>query len=178
MSLPPAVAIPLAIIGTGLQAIGAIQQGQAASDAAKFNQRVFEQNAVAARQRAAAEAEDSRRRTARLLGRQRAGIGARGLAVEGSPLELLSDTAAEGELEARRIIDAGELEARGFTQRAALARAEASSARREGIFGAFGAASNLLFLGPFLSGGGSPTETLGRRGPGAGPPIRGPRLSP
>ncbi len=75
------------------------------------------------------EADRKRRDVRRLLGLGRANIGGSGLQVEGSPLEVLADNAAEGELDA--------LTAKSIKDReAADLRSQASGAIFSGFIGA------------------------------------------
>lgn len=126
----------LAAGAAGVSAIGSIHQGQSQAAAARFNAQVSEQNAQIVRQQAAEEESRARREGRRLLGRQRAAIGASGIQVEGSPLDVLADTAAELELDALTVRHRGLLEALGLTQQASLDRARARSARTAGFIGA------------------------------------------
>ena len=134
----------LTIIGSGLQAISTIQQGQAEARSAKFNAAIAEQNAILARQSAAADAENRRREMARALGRSRARIGTAGLTVEGSPLETLGDLTAEGELNVRNALFDGEVEARGLQAQSSLLQSQARDAQT-GSF--LRAGTSLLFAG-------------------------------
>ena len=62
-----------------------------------------------ARAQAAADEAEARRTARKDLSKRRAQIGAAGVTVEGSPIEILADTAAEHEIEARDIRNRGEL---------------------------------------------------------------------
>ena len=163
----------LTIIGSGLQAISTIQQGQAQARSAKFNAAIAEQNAVLARQTAAADAEKRRRELARATGRTRARFGTAGLTVEGSPLETLGDLTAEGELSARNALFDGEIEARRFQSQSSLLRSQARDARTSGFLRA---GTSLLFAGARLGSSTTSrttnTPTVSGPGPGAGPPLR------
>ena len=160
----------LTIIGSGLQAVSSIQQGQAQARSANFRAAIAEQNAILARQTAAADAEKRRRDLARATGRSRARFGAAGLTVEGSPLEVLGDLTAEGELNVRNALFDGEVEARRFQAESSLLQSQARDARTSGFLRA---GTSLLFAGakvgralpaghPRIPGGGgtgnNPTE--------------------
>lgn len=94
--------------------------------AANQNAKVAENAAADALQRGAAEEGRHRDRVRRLIGTQRAGIGASGIELEsGSPLELVSDTAALGELDALTIRSNAAREAYGY-------RAQGNDMRNQG----------------------------------------------
>jgi len=144
------------IVGTGVSALGAIQQGQAQSQAAKYQAGVDRNNTILA-QRAAkdaiergAEAEATqRRKNTVLLARQRAAVASSGIELgTGSPLDILGDTAQFGELDAQTIRSNAEREAMGdrakasnFQASAGLNDMKASSASTAGFIGG---ASSLL----------------------------------
>lgn len=116
-------------IGTGVSAIGQIQQGNAARRAGEFNAQVSQNNAVAAR----ASAKEDARRFARMARKQE---GER--IVSGASLDLLEDSAMEEELEALGFIHAGEIQAIGFQTDAQIQRAGGIAAQRAGRVGAVG----------------------------------------
>jgi hypothetical protein len=117
-------------------ALGSIAGANAQASAAEQQAAFAEQNAAIARQRAASDEARTRRENRRRQGLARATIGASGVTFEGSPLDVLSDSAAEAELDALTVRQAGELEASGFRQQARNARARASDARTAGRIGA------------------------------------------
>lgn len=97
----------LGALGGAVGAAGALASGQQQKAASEYNAKVATANAEAARQ-AAADAEDEHRRKAsNLLSSQRAAFAAAGVDLEGSPLEIMSATAAQAERDAIRIRDAG-----------------------------------------------------------------------
>lgn len=131
----------LLIGGTAVSAIGSIQQGNAAKQAANFNAQVANNNAIAARQNAAANAKRQEREARLRAGANRAAAGASGIQLSGSVLDLLEDNAMEEELDRLTILHQGELQASGLESSATLLRAEGSAAQRAGFAGA---ASTLL----------------------------------
>lgn len=128
----PFIQIGAAIIG----AIGSVQQGNAAKSAANYNARVAENNATLARQQAAAQEEQHRRLARRQLGQMRAAYGASGVTMEGSPLDILAQSAKDAELDALNIRYGGELKAQGLESEAVLERYRGESAQRAGYMGA------------------------------------------
>lgn len=100
--------IASSVVGTGVSIMGQMQQADAAQKAANYQAAVARNNQILANQRAQqieAEgkiAEDRKRQeAARLAGRQRAVLAGNGVLVDvGSALDITSDTAAMGELDA------------------------------------------------------------------------------
>jgi hypothetical protein len=117
------------VIGTAVSAMGQIQAGINAQNAANRNAGVLFQNANAAR----LAANENAKRQAR-LGRKRAGANR---ALDPDKLDLLEDNAIEEELAVQSIVHAGEVEAIGFENRAQLQIMRGKSAKAAGVFGAF-----------------------------------------
>ena len=109
-----------------------------AADTAAARARARAATAAAAhsREEAANEAETLRRSTRRVLGRQRALYGRAGVAQAGSPLAVQAETAAEGELDAREILRAGDARAARLLNEAYLARLRGREALATGVLGA------------------------------------------
>ncbi|MGH8702050.1 MAG: hypothetical protein ACREVR_12880 [Burkholderiales bacterium] len=110
----------IAIAAAAVSAYGAIQQGQAAKQQARFNADVADQNAKAARANSVMQQQQQQRETYKRLGAIRANQGASGGTMEGSALDVLGETAAQSELEKQNIAYRGELQARGHTNTATL----------------------------------------------------------
>lgn len=147
------------VAGTAMSAIGAIQQGKAASNAAKYNAQLAERNAQIARDQASADEARQRRMAYIRQGALRAGYGASGVSVEGSPLDILEMSAAQEELDALTIRYRGELGATGYEAQAALDRAQAAGASRQGYLKA---GSEILMGGArayYYGKGGTSTTT-------------------
>lgn len=120
-----------------LGALGSLSAGADASAAARANARRAEAEA-------AFNAEQRRRQTKSLLASQRAAYGASGaVATEGTPVEVLSSTAAEGELDALSILYGGQSEADILRQKA----------RSSTTSGLSGAGTSLLQTGLSLAKG-------------------------
>jgi len=155
-AIPAGLSTALSIGGAAIGAIGAVQQGKAASSAANYDMEVADQNRKMAIETARIDAEGKRRDNRRVLASIRTQYGASGLSLAGSPLDVLQDTAIEGELDARRTEYEGRARGRegalqmlGFQEDASLSRMEASSAKRAGYTGAL--ASTLSGVGTALS---------------------------
>jgi predicted ATPase len=103
-AIPAWVGTAAALAGTAISGVSAIASGFQQSAAlkeqakgARYNQAVAEMNAEAARKAAAFAEEQARKKTARLLGTQQAGFAKAGVAMEGTPLEVMAETAAQEE---------------------------------------------------------------------------------
>jgi len=121
------------LITAALAALQTVQAvGGARRDASYSNQQ-----AALVRAQAAADAIEKRRASARELGSVRARLGAAGVTVEGSPIEVLADVAAEGELEARKTVHRGEVAANAHEYQALEATSRAGSALLSGAGSVF-----------------------------------------
>jgi len=127
-----AAAVASAVVGT----VGAISTGISQGRAARYNAQVAENNAQAARQAAAFEADAERRRQIRLFGAQRAAYGKAGVTMEGTPLDVVGDTAAEAELDLLAIRYQGELGYNRGQSEASLQRYAGRSARMSSYYDA------------------------------------------
>lgn len=150
-----AVSIGATVLGTGVSIYGQMQQGQAASKMAAYQRGVAENNAILANRAAQdaldrGKAEERRRReaTRQLIGRQRAVLAGNGVVVDqGSALDITTDTAGMGELDALTIRSNAEREAAGFraqganfTNEAYLATMAGNNARTSMYLGIGGSA--------------------------------------
>ena len=142
-------------IGTVTAAAGAARQASAQRQQAEYQAQVAENNAITARRladdslrRGQIEEQRSRQQTRQLQSRQTAALAASGVDVaSGSALDIISDTAAVGEIDALTIRDNASREAwerrvqaQEFTQQGALFGAEAA------------ASSSLAPVGTLLTG--------------------------
>lgn len=100
----PFIAVGASILGTGIGAISAIRQGSAQSaalrsqaGAARYNQTVAEMNAQAVLNAGAYREKIQREKNKRLLASQQTGFAKGGVTMEGTPLEVMADTAADQE---------------------------------------------------------------------------------
>ncbi len=147
------LAIPLAVAGGVVGAMGAIQSSQAAASAAKYNAAVAEQNAAiqkrnasmaiqAGEQRVAMEGLKTKAKVGGIMATQ----GAQGVDVmSGSALDVRSSAADLGELDALTVRSNAVKEAYGYEvnamndkAQAALDRKQASASLASGWYGAAG----------------------------------------
>lgn len=118
----PFIAVGMMVLGTVMSAAGAQQDGRDRKAAADFNASVADRNAGIARAQAAQDAAQQQRDARRQMGAISAGYGASGVAVEGSPLEVLASSAYQAELDRQTIIYKGELRAMGYQDESTLER--------------------------------------------------------
>jgi len=149
-AIPAWVSTAVTAVSGVTGAVGAIQGARAASAAAEYNAKVAEADAIVADQNrqnaiqtAAIAAEDKRRENRRVMASIRSSYGASGASMEGSPLDVLMDSATEGELDAQRIEQEGRARGReagmavmGAQRSATLSRMEARNSRASGWLGA------------------------------------------
>lgn len=125
--------------GAETTATGLMMKGQAEHDAAYFNAGQYEYQALIderdraiALDQAASDAADSRMKAAAVNGQIRTAYGSSGLALEGSPLDVLQANAIEQGLDTKKILYSGDVVAAGLTDKANQARAQASLLRYVG----------------------------------------------
>jgi hypothetical protein len=153
------VSLGTTLLGTGVQAYGQYTVAKAANAQADYQAKVAANNAATAEmeakfaeQQGERNAEAQRRKTAIMIGSQRARMGASGAVVDsGSFLDLTLDTAKQGELDAKALLNEGRMQAwRSRVQGTNLM-----------------AQSNLYKsskTNPFLAAGGTLLEGAGRAG--------------
>lgn len=138
----------LSVLSAGLSAAGSAAQGQQVAASQNAQAESLERQAKDRQRIAAFEANRLREEGERIGGRQRAGILSSGVSIEGSPLDVVSDTAAEVALDQDMIRRNAKMRADEFRFEAGLARNNARSARIGGTIGAIApfidAGSNLL----------------------------------
>ena len=105
------IGLALTAVGTVFGVAGALHSAEAQADAAEYqaavarnNRIIAERNAEDARRRGEFEANVQRQRTQQLIGTQEAFFAGQGVLVgQDSPLDVVADTAALGELDALTI---------------------------------------------------------------------------
>jgi hypothetical protein len=134
----PFLAIAATAGGSAISAIGAINQGDAANQAAKYNANVMEQEARRTNEEAAIRAGEVARRTRQTLAASRAGATTNGFEIEGSIDDLLGQVERQGNLDALTAIYEGSGRAQGLRNKATLTRFEGRQAQRAGYTQALG----------------------------------------
>lgn len=150
------IAIAATAISIGMGAYSAVSQGEAAAEAADYNAKVAENNAkykqaqaLDAEQRGATEAAQHREKVRKLLATQNAMTGASGIDTDsGTALDIMTETAGQGELDSLRIMNNAQREAQGYKVEADNYRAGASIGRWQGqqsaTAGQIGAAGSII----------------------------------
>jgi len=139
MCEPATIAAVATVASTALVARGQYQQGKYRKGVAEYNARVDENRAQETR-RAGVEAENiQRQKTAQLLAKQRAQLGAANVELSsGSALQLQEDTVTLGEADALRIRSNFEAKARSLETGASLTLSQGEAAESAGVSGAGG----------------------------------------
>jgi hypothetical protein len=136
-----AISTAASVAGTAVGVAGTMAQADAQAEAATFRQKQERMLAEDALARGAQQEQAQRRKTAALMGRQRAVMAASNVSLaSGSPLAILGDTAALGELDAQVIRDNARRQENYHSTNATLAGMEADNARTAGAWQAFGTA--------------------------------------
>lgn len=125
----------LTAASSAVGAVGSIQEGRAQKGMAEYNADVYEQNAVAATNKAAFDATRQREVARKILSSHRATWGASGVTVNsGSPLLDMEELAAEAELDAQAIEYTGKIESMQGRSKAALSRLQGKQAETSSYF--------------------------------------------
>jgi hypothetical protein len=109
------------LVGTGIQVAGQLAQGKQDAATAETNRRLGVAQANDALLRGTKEETRYRRVIAQVAGQQKADFGARNVAVSGTALDLLADTAQIGEEDALTIRNNAAREAWGYRNQASEA---------------------------------------------------------
>jgi hypothetical protein len=126
------------LISGGMSAISAISQGNQQKAASKYNAKVAENQAIAARQQAGANAEMQRRSSEKKIGSMQAAYAASGVSMEGSALDILEESARNAEMDRQNILYGGELRAIGSEGTAMLEKSQGANAQTSGYLSAAG----------------------------------------
>lgn len=105
MAMLEAALLGAGIVGMGISAYGSYREGQDAAEASRYNAEMSrlssEREAQMVEASGALDASRQRKATRTLVGKQKALYGASGVELTGSPLDVMINTAAEGELDAQ-----------------------------------------------------------------------------
>lgn len=131
--------VVLAVAGTAMTAIGQIRQGQAAKAAADYNAQVANNNAIVAEQQSQSQAMVQGRRAMMQNGGLLANMAANGIEVgEGSPIDILSQSAANAEMDRQNIVYNGRVKAQSLRNQAQLDTFQGETAQSNGFMSAAG----------------------------------------
>lgn len=128
------IGIGLGAAGTGISAVGSIQQGKSAKAAGEFNARVAENDAMSARQQAEFDVERIRDVNRRISGSQAAAITKSGVKISGSSSDVMYDSSVQGELDVMSRLFQGRSIAEREYSRAKLSRFQGSQQKKASQF--------------------------------------------
>jgi len=173
LTIMAGASLALGAFGTISSAMGQAQQGAQAQAFANQNAMIMQGRALQAENEARARADIQARDTARKLAATKAAYGASGVDVnDGTPLDVLSDQATEGELQRQLILYGGATQSQAYLQQAGLTRMQGQAAADAGNT----AAGTTLLTGTAragmgaynLFGGSGQINSGGTRGTGPG----------
>lgn len=139
ISLIAGISAVASLASGAVGAIGAINQGKAAQSAADYNAALAERNATIAKNEAVNREASLRNQNARKLATAAAGFGASGLQMEGTPLDVMEETARVGELDALTTRWQGDVRQDEYKSNAQLERMRGAAAKQSSYTGAAGA---------------------------------------
>jgi hypothetical protein len=128
-----------AAASAGVSAYSANEQGKNAKRTGEFNAEMQRRTADDALQRGAIDAADKRQQTRQLIARQHAAQAASGLdTTSGTPLQIMTESAGMGELDALRTLNNAQRQASGLNASADLEIYKGNAAQSAGRFNAAG----------------------------------------
>jgi hypothetical protein len=132
----------LMVIGGIIQAVGTIASAQAQSASYKAQAKYAERQAVMEGQKGAYEAARQRDRNNRQLATMRGAYLSSGIALAGSPDQIIQDSATEASLDEQAIKYGAKVKSDNLRFESQLARMNARSAMTGGVIGAIGSVVN------------------------------------
>jgi hypothetical protein len=126
----------IGLVGTAISAAGSIAQGRQAEVMANYQAKAYGQQARADAQSAAYEASQERRQQALLEANARAQVGASGVALAGSPTDVLAANARAGELDIQAIRYGSQLRQNSLRTQAAISKYQGAQAKQAGYINA------------------------------------------
>ena len=130
--------------GTVVSAYGAYQQGKMQKQLNEYNAKIAENNAILANRKYEIDKKDQLKRYRRLVGDQRVSYAKAGVAMEGSAIDIIEDSALANAWELAKMKYNADVEAAGYKASAAKSRFVGESAY---YAGKMDAASTLLTQG-------------------------------
>ena len=150
MCSPSLIFLGIAAGGELVKATGQVLTGLQKKSAGKLQQKLLNQSAKLERGKAMLNEERVRRRNRRLLGDQVVGFASSGVRIDvGTPLDVMAESVADGELDALTVRAGGQIKARDLTIQGEFARKEGNQAFVSSLFGA---GSTILGAGGKIAG--------------------------
>lgn len=110
----------LAVASTAMSVSAASEQANQKAEMSAYNERINRANAAASLEQARADAAQQARQAEKTLGGIRAAYGASGVSLEGSAIDVLSESTTNATLDNLAIKHRGALRAQGYTRQADL----------------------------------------------------------
>lgn len=129
----------LGLASAGIQAAGMVMQGKQAEAMANYQAKAYEQQARSDAQASAYEAARERHQQDLAASAARAQVGASGVAMTGSPTEVMAANAREGQLDIQAIQYGSRLRQNNLQTQAGISRFSGKQARQAANIGAAGA---------------------------------------
>lgn len=153
--------IAIAAAAAVLSAVATVQKGRAAKRKADFEAGILRDRADNERQISQLKAQDLKRKTNKILARQRAMLGNRGIQLAGAPLMVQVATAGEAEHQRQRLLAEGRIKAKNLEDTAMLKK----QSGKDALMGSFlSAGAGLLQAGAsgskFLPSGSVPSGSV------------------
>jgi len=127
------VAVGVAAVGTSISAYSAVAAGQNAKETADYNAKVQQNSALDAEQRGAQAAMEHQDKVRRLIGTQIADTASNGMMTNtGASLNILTDTAGFGKLDALKLLNNAGRQAQGYNDQAGLLKVQGDNASTAG----------------------------------------------
>ena len=130
MAVTTALLIGTAVVGAGMTVAGQYKQARTEEALADYNRRLALREGRMAEEESRYAVRQQRRLGERLKGRQRALYGKSGVTAEGSPLEVMQETAADLEMDALLTLRQGYLGKQRFLAEADIYKMRGKSIRR------------------------------------------------
>ena len=131
----PFIAVGIALLGTAVSTVAAVQQAKFKAQVAKFNQEINEDNAARAADRAQIAQQDQDRIAAAIRGEEAAQQAGSGLSLRSGSFDKKRQSLGVGAAQDRlRIRQAGDVEAFNFLVKAEGFKGEAAAEKRAGKF--------------------------------------------
>jgi hypothetical protein len=126
----------IGLVGTAISAAGSIAQGRQAEVMANYQAKAYGQQARADAVSSAYEASQERRQQALLEANARAQAGASGVALQGSPTDVLAANARAGELDIQAIRYGSQLRQNSLRTQASISQYQGQQAKQAGYINA------------------------------------------
>lgn len=137
--MAPYAAVAIAAVGTGVAIYSAVKQGEAAKAAGEENAKAAEDNAKQAKKQYLQEESAFRLQSRKQLGDMRASYAASGVELEGSPMDVLQESAERMEVDALKIREQGNYAETAYLRDAEISRSRGDRGQESGYLSAAGA---------------------------------------